>query len=71
MIFAQAVRVGGVVYFGSGTTTMSEGERCKMFSYHLATDQWKSVDNCPIVGFGMSNFNDQLTLVGGAYESTG
>ncbi len=71
MVFAQAVCVEGIVYFGSGTTTMSEADRCKMFSYCLANSKWSPVDNCPVVGFGMSNFMGQLTLVGGAYESCG
>ena len=73
MVFAQAVCVGELVYFGSGTTTISEGDgqRYKIFLYDLSRDKWKPVDHCPVVGFGMSNFMDQLTLVGGAYESAG
>ena len=72
MVFAQAVTVGDMVYYGSGTTTISEGEtqRYKIFSYESSRDKWRPVDRCPVVGFGMVNFMDQLTLVGGAYEST-
>lgn len=71
MVFAQAVTIGHMVYYGSGTTTISEGDtqRYKIFSYDSSCDKWKPIQSCPVVGFGMANFMDQLTLVGGAYES--
>ena len=72
MVFAQAVTIGSQIYFGSGTTTMGETDclRYKIFRFNSTQEKWSPVSNCPVVGFGMVNFMDNLTLVGGAYESS-
>ena len=71
MIFAQAITVGDTVFFGSGTTTITESEtvRYKIYKYKSSKDTWSPVFHCPVIGFGMVNFENHLTLVGGAYES--
>lgn len=71
MVFGQAVTIGGTIYFGSGTTTISESEcvRYKIYKYDSTKDKWSPISHCPVTGFGMVNFEDHLTLVGGAYES--
>ena len=71
MVFAQAVTIGDQIFFGSGTSTLTESEsvRYKIYRYDSTNDRWSAVAHCPVVGFGMVNFEDRLTLVGGAYES--
>lgn len=71
MVFAQAITVGETVFFGSGTTTITESEtvRYKIYKYNLTKDKWSPVSHCPVIGFAMVNFENHLTLVGGAYES--
>jgi len=72
MVFAQAVTIGKMVYFGSGTTTIGEAPTdCpfKIFRYNSSNDKWSPIGGCPVVGFGMVNYMEKLTLVGGAYES--
>ena len=73
MVFAQAITIGDQIYFGSGTTTIGETDclRYKIFRYNSTQEKWSPVSMCPVVGFGMVNFMNRLTLVGGAYESTG
>ena len=73
MVFAQSVTIGDTVYFGSGTSTIGEAPGdCpyKIFKYDGTRDKWSPVPGCPVVGFGMVEFEGKLTLVGGAYEST-
>lgn len=71
MVFAQAVTIGDSVYFGSGTSTLTDSEnvRHRIYRYSCSRDRWTPITHCPVVGFGMVNFEDHLTLVGGAYES--
>ena len=71
MVFAQAITVGETIFFGSGTTTITESEavRYKIYKYNLTKDRWSPVSLCPVIGFGMVSFENHLTLVGGAYES--
>lgn len=71
MVFAQAITVGDTVFFGSGTTTITESEtvRYKIYKYNSSKNKWSPVCHCPVIGFGMVNFENHLTLVGGAYES--
>lgn len=71
MVFAQAVTIGDCVYFGSGTSTLTDSEcvRFKIYKYDFFKDKWSPISNCPVIAFGMVNFQDRLTLVGGAYES--
>lgn len=59
------------MYFGSGTSTLTETEclRFKIYKYDSSKDKWSPVSHCPVIAFGMVNFQDRLTLVGGAYES--
>ncbi len=73
MVFAQAAAIGETVYFGSGTSTIGEasGERpYKILKYCSTRDKWSPITNCPVVGFGMVEYDGKLTLVGGAYESS-
>lgn len=73
MVFAQAVAIEETVYFGSGTSTIGEasGERpYKILKYNSTGDKWSPITDCPVVGFGMVEYNGKLTLVGGAYESS-
>lgn len=71
MVFAQAVTIGDNVYFGSGTSTLTESDtvRYKIYRYSSSSDRWSAISHCPVVGFGMVSFEDRLTLVGGAYET--
>ena len=71
MVFAQAVTIKDYVYFGSGTTTITESEtvRYKIYKYDITGDKWSPITHCPVIGFGMINYENHLTLVGGAYES--
>ena len=71
MVFAQAVTIRDSVYFGSGTSTLTEAEciRYKIYKYNSTMDKWSPISHCPVTGFGMVNFEDRLTLVGGAYHS--
>lgn len=71
MVFAQAITIGDDIYFGSGTSTLTESEclRYKIYRYSSTKDKWSPIPHCPVTGFGMVNFEDCLTLVGGAYES--
>ncbi len=70
MVFAQAITIGENIFFGSGTTTITESEsvRYKIYKYSSSINKWSPVSNCPVIGFGMVNFEGHLTLVGGAYE---
>lgn len=72
MVFAQAVTIGDCVYFGSGMSTLTESEclRYMIYKYNSSKDKWSPVSHCPVIGFGMVNFEDHLTLVGGAYHSS-
>ena len=71
MVFAQAITIGDCVYFGSGTSTLTDTEciRFKIYKYDSSKDKWSPISKCPVIAFGMVNFQDRLTLVGGAYES--
>lgn len=71
MVFAQAISIGECVYFGSGMSTLTESEclRCMIYKYNSTNDKWSAVSHCPVIGFGMVNFEDHLTLVGGAYHN--
>lgn len=72
MVFAQAVTIRDTVYFGSGTSTLTteaENLHYKIYKYNSTMDKWSPVPHCPVTGFGMVNFEDRLTLVGGAYQS--
>jgi hypothetical protein len=72
MVFAQAVSIGDCVYFGSGMSTLTESEclRCMIYKYNSSKDKWSPVSHCPVIGFGMVNYDDHLTLVGGAYHNS-
>ena len=72
MVFAQAITIGENVYFGSGTTTITESEtvRYKIYRYSSGRNKWTPITNCPVIGFGMVSFEGHLTLVGGAYEGS-
>ncbi len=73
MVFAQAVAIGETVYFGSGTSTIGDAAGdCpyKILKYNSTWDKWSPITDCPVVGFGMVEYNGKLTLVGGAYESS-
>ncbi len=69
MVFAQAVTIGECVYFGSGASTITDTIRYKIYRYNSTKDKWTPISPCPVIGFGMVNFEDRLSLVGGAYES--
>lgn len=74
MVFGQAVTVRDKVYFGSGTANIGDSQTrespYKIFCYSTIEDRWTPVADCPVIGFGMVEFNGELVLVGGAYENT-
>lgn len=73
MVFAQAITIGDCVYFGSGMSTLTEESDClryMIYKYNSAKDKWGPVSSCPVIGFGMVNYEDRLTLVGGAYRQS-
>ena len=44
--------------------------RYMIYKYNSTKDKWSPISRCPVIGFGMVNYEDHLTLVGGAYHST-
>lgn len=52
------------------TLTESECLRCMIYKYNSTKDKWSPISHCPVIGFGMVNFDDHLALVGGAYHKS-
>ena len=56
---AQAVVMGESVYVGGGWTEY------KIFQYSWRRGQWSTLPECPVKWFGLTQFMDRLTTVGG------
>ena len=70
LIFGQAVTVKDAVYFGSGTSHLGESSNTpRILRYSPDMDNWSTLNDCPVVAFGMGCYLGELVLVGGAYGS--
>ena len=56
---AQAVVMGESVYMGGG------GTGCEIFQYSWRRGVWNTLPECPVRGFGLTQFMGRLTTVGG------
>ena len=60
---AQAVVMGESVYVGGGRTG------CKIFQYSWRRGVWSTLPECPVRGFGLTQFMGRLTTVGGCDQA--